>query len=96
MSLLEYITQYIRLYVLTVIHWFNYRLLKTYPLIADCARCEDCGRNVHDFIVPDNLWVSVYGDESGVLCYDCFCSRADKKFRMKWRMQLGAQWLTPC
>ena len=66
----------------------NYYLLKTYPLIWECARCEDCGRNVHDFTVPDCLWKAVYGNEGGILCYDCFCNRADELFRVKWRMFL--------
>jgi hypothetical protein len=56
----------------------NRKLLKTYPPIEECARCEDCGRNVHDFHVPDEVWIRVYGDESGVLCYDCFCDRTDR------------------
>ena len=64
----------------------NKHLLKTYPLIEDCARCEDCGRNVHDFSVPDDLWQQVYGSNDGILCYDCFCNRADEKFRSKWRI----------
>jgi hypothetical protein len=68
------------------IRWINRHLLKTYPLIEDCARCRDCGRNVHDFIVPDELWMSVIGSEDGVWCYDCFCNRADEKLRIKWRM----------
>jgi hypothetical protein len=56
----------------------NRRLLKTYPLIGDCARCEDCGRNVHDYHVPDEVWIKIYGNEAGTLCYDCFCNRSDK------------------
>lgn len=69
-----------------ILHWFNRHLLKTYPLIEDCARCRDCGRNVHDFHVPDDLWMKVIGSPNGVWCYDCFCNRADEKFRFKWRM----------
>ena len=39
--------------------------------------CKYCGRTVHDFIVPDDIWAKVrpliqYGD---VLCYDCFCEK---------------------
>jgi hypothetical protein len=63
----------------------NRIFLKTYPLIEDCARCEDCGRNVHDFKVPDDVWIKVYGNKSGILCYDCFCDKADKKMEVKWR-----------
>lgn len=37
--------------------------------------CKECGRDVHDFIAPDDIWNRV--DEhiklGHVLCYDCFC-----------------------
>jgi len=69
-----------------IMRLFNRYFLKTYPLIEDCARCRDCGRNVHDFIVPDKLWLQVIGTPNGVWCYDCFCNRADEKLRVKWRM----------
>ena len=65
--------------------WINKRLLKTYPLIKDCARCRDCGRNVHDYNVPNEIWLAVIGSENGVWCYDCFCNRADSK-NVKWRL----------
>jgi len=68
------------------IHNINRKILKTYPLIEDCARCRDCGRNVHDFTVPNSLFEEVIGSLDGVWCYDCFCNRSDKKFRFKWRM----------
>jgi hypothetical protein len=55
----------------------NRRFLKTYSLIEDHTRCDDCGRNVHDFHVPDEVWIKVYGNETGTLCYDCFCNRSD-------------------
>jgi len=71
-----------------IFHWIERHTFRTY-LIYDCARCEDCGRNVHDFIVPDDLWREVYGSEAGILCYDCFCDRADRKFHYKWRMELS-------
>lgn len=87
-NLLDYLIIYLRIYVLTILHWFNRHLLKTYPLIKDCARCQDCGRNVHDFLVPNKIWERVYGSKRGILCYDCFCNRADEKFRIKWRMQI--------
>ena len=75
------------------ITWFLDRyLLKTYPLIEECGRCEDCGRNVHDFGVPDKLWKAVYGNEGGLLCYDCFCAKADEIFRFKWRSILQYYW----
>ena len=74
-----------------ILGFVNRYLLKTYPLIEDCSRCEDCGRNVHDFLVPNSLWNEVMGGPRGVFCYDCFCNRADEKFRQKWRMEIPMQ-----
>jgi len=69
-------------------HWFKQRG-RTYPLISDCTRCEDCDRNVHDFLVPDDVWKEVCGsNENIVLCYDCFCNRLDEKYRTKTRMKI--------
>ena len=83
-----YTRKYMHIYFFTVLKWLNHRLLKTYSLIEDCARCEDCGRNVHDFIVPDKVWHKVYGSDGGILCYDCFADRCDRKFGVKWRMNI--------
>jgi hypothetical protein len=81
------IKECIRLFKWNMWQKINRRFLKTYLLIEDCARCEECGINVHDFHVPDDIWIKVYGNESGVLCYDCFCDKADKKFEFKWRLK---------
>lgn len=86
------IRRYLHIYFYRSLTFLNRKLLKTYPLIEDCARCDDCGRNVHDFIVPDKLWIAIWGNEKGILCYDCFCNRADEKFRFKWRMELVEKW----
>ena len=51
--LLKYIKKCLHIYAWNMLQWVNKRILKTYPLIEDCARCYDCGRNVHDFGVPD-------------------------------------------
>lgn len=75
-----------------ITYLFNRYLFKTYPLIEDCGRCEDCGRNVHDFRMPDKLWEVVYGNDGGLLCYDCFCNRADEIFHFKWRSLLRFRW----
>jgi len=75
-----------RIVYLRTIQKLTSKMFKTY-LIYDCARCEDCGRNVHDFSVPDELWIKVYGSDGGILCFDCFCDRADRKFHFKWRMK---------
>ena len=82
------IRKYFHIYYFNVQKWLNRQLLKTYPLIEECSRCEDCGRNVHDFIVPDEIWIEAYGSEHGILCYDCFCNRLDKKRHFKWRIHL--------
>lgn len=58
--------------------WFCTQFFYTYLMIEECTRCEDCGRNVHDFHVSDNLWNKV-SKENQVLCYDCFCDRCDRK-----------------
>jgi hypothetical protein len=79
------------MYIWNILQWINRRVLKTYSLIEDCARCRDCGTNVHNFNVPDELWKEVVGKEI-VLCYDCFCDKADRKFKMKWRYELKERW----
>jgi len=33
-----------------------------------------CGRDVHDFVAPDEIWEKVTAETGmNVLCYDCFC-----------------------
>ena len=39
--------------------------------------CKECGRQVHDFSAPNDVWLKIdplikYGH---VLCYDCFCEK---------------------
>jgi len=42
--------------------------------------CKDCDRKNHvGFRVSDRMWQSVMDDEQGVLCIDCFDSRATAK-----------------
>lgn len=90
-----YIRKIFRIYSWNILQWINRRVLKTYPSNHDCARCRDCGRTVHDFIIPDEIWNEVMTGSpiiylrdgvtpskegaSGVLCYDCFCERAREK-----------------
>ena len=89
-----YVKKVFRIYSWKILHWINIRLLKTYPSNRDCARCRDCGRTVHDFIMPTKIWNHVIADinpdsypdgivpsegAGGVWCYDCFCERAHKK-----------------
>ncbi len=82
-----------KIYSWNIFQWINRRVLKTYPLLEGFSRCEDCGRNVHDFLVPDELWNKVIGSPDGVWCYDCFCNRSDEKLRVKWRMDLVEKWM---
>lgn len=89
--MIRYIKKCLHIYIWNILQWINKRILKTYPLIEDCARCYDCGRNVHDFSVPDELWEEVVGKEI-VLCYDCFVDRADRKLKVKWRNRLIEKW----
>lgn len=90
-----YVKKVFRIYSWKILHWINIRLLKTYPSNRDCARCRDCGRTVHDFIMPNEIWNEVMTGSSiiyledgvtpskegapGVLCYDCFSERAREK-----------------
>jgi len=89
--MLRYIKKCFHMYIWNVLQWVNKKILKTYSLIEDCARCWDCGRNVHDFNVPDELWEETINKEI-VLCYDCFCDRADRKIGTKWRFKLTEKW----
>jgi len=91
---LLYLTRSLRNYIINIQRWLNRHLLKTYPLIEDCSRCDECGRNVHDFSVPDKFWLKIMGSPQGVVCYDCFCNRADEKLGVKWRMILTGVWRT--
>jgi len=103
-----YIKKMFGIYSWNILHWINRKVLRTYPLIEDFARCRDCGRNVHDFIVPNELWNEVITGSpiiylsdgitpskegaEGVWCYDCFCNRADERLGIKWRMDLVEKW----
>jgi NMD protein affecting ribosome stability and mRNA decay len=53
-----------------------YKLLKRKCFVTN-SFCKECGRDVHDFSVSDEIWKSIdktikYGH---VLCYDCFCEK---------------------
>lgn len=89
-----YIKKVFRIYSWNILQWINRRVLKTYPSNPECARCRDCGRTVHDYIMPNDIWNTVIagtpklylsdGTEDsegagGVWCYDCFCERAREK-----------------
>ena len=88
----HYLAKCLRIYMWNILHWINRHVLCTYPLIENCARCRDCGRNVHDFHAPDWLWLQVIGSPDGVWCYDCFCNKADITLGEKWRMNLMEHW----
>ena len=45
--------------------------------IVMASFCKECGRQVHDFSAPNDVWLKIdplikYGH---VLCYDCFCEK---------------------
>lgn len=103
---MKYIKKCLHIYIWNILQWINKRFLYTYSLIEDCARCQDCGRNVHDYHVPNKFWLKVTESENGVWCYDCFCNRADKIFgvikdgiliknpmivKFKWRMRIDEE-----
>lgn len=58
----------------------HYKLLLKRLKVVD-SFCKVCGRDVHDFSAPADIWqqVSPRKNGDGVLCYDCFCERASKK-----------------
>ena len=37
--------------------------------------CKHCGRTVHDFSAPDEIWnlIDPHIKRGNTLCYDCFC-----------------------
>lgn len=43
--------------------------------------CRSCGRQIHDYVVPNQIWKDVTGwkNGEGLLCYRCFCKLSDKK-----------------
>jgi len=93
-NMVGYLLKIGRIHLWNLTQWVNRHTLKTYPLIEECARCRDCGRNVHDFLVPPKLWDEVIGSDAGVWCYDCFANRADEKLGCKWRLDLRDFWFT--
>ena len=76
-------------------------MLKTYPLNEECSRCEDCGRNVHDYHVDDELWESIIGNPASIYCYDCFVNRAREQgnYRISavvyegWERDMKNKWI---
>lgn len=70
----------------------NNHYLQTYKPNDSFTRCDECGRDVHDFQVPDELWYAIEGNEAGTLCYDCFCDKTEKKLGKSWRMNLDYKW----
>jgi len=61
------------------------RLLSRAKLVP--SFCKVCGRDVRDFVAPDDVWERVVGDRGTVRCYDCFadaCARAG--LERTWRL----------
>ena len=42
--------------------------------------CKHCGRDVHDFIAPDEVWEQVepHIRHGYTLCYECFCDLCEQ------------------
>ena len=62
-------------------YWFrvHYKLIKRkFKLIDSFCRC--CGKDVHDFVVEDNIWnrIESHIKHGNTLCYDCFCEYCKK------------------
>lgn len=62
-------------------YWLRVRvklLLRRHALLD--SFCKHCGRQVHDFVVPDSVWLQVARRirVGNVLCYDCFCEACVK------------------
>jgi hypothetical protein len=51
-----------------------FKLLKRRFMLVD-SFCRKCGRDVHDFVVPNHIWEQVdpHIGHGHTLCYDCFC-----------------------
>lgn len=76
---LHYTKKSLGIYWFHFLAWINSVLFITYEDNADCARCRDCGRTVHDWHTDDKTFAAVIGTTTGVWCWDCFCSRARKR-----------------
>ena len=55
-----------------------YLWLQSHTSIMD-SYCKECGRSVHDFIAPDEVWDKIKPliKHGNVLCYDCFCNKCN-------------------
>jgi hypothetical protein len=53
-------------------------VLRKFRLIP--SFCRHCGRNVHDFVAPSEVWEKVdpHIKHGHTLCYDCFCEVCTK------------------
>ena len=55
--------------------------------------CKECGRDVHDFITSDDIWIKIeprirFGH---TLCYDCFCEKcADIGLPTYWKLDVSS------
>jgi len=54
----------------------NYKRIKKRFCLID-SFCKHCGRDVHDFVVDDEVWAKVEPliKHGNVLCYDCFAEK---------------------
>jgi len=67
--------------------FFKLLLRRFMPIASFCKRC---GRSVHDFSVPDNIWEQVDKEIrfGHILCYGCFCEICGKLgLPSVWRLE---------
>ena len=80
-----YTFEMIRIYLFRFWHRFNNKHLLTYRPERDFIRCRRCGRDIHDFTVPDEIWNAV-AKPTDCFCYDCFCDLYENRTGHAWRM----------
>ena len=80
-----YSVEMIRIYLFNFWHKFNNKHLLTYRPDDNFIRCRRCGRDIHDFIIPNEIWNQV-AKPNDCFCYDCFCDLYEKKTGQIWRM----------
>lgn len=70
-----------------------YKLIKRKFFLVP-SFCKKCGKDVHDFIVPDDIWDEInrhikYGH---VLCYNCFCEKCGELgLPSVWQLELSEE-----
>ncbi len=66
------------------------KLILRHFLLLD-SFCRHCGRKVHDYSAPDDIWAEIepHIKRGKTLCYDCFCVQcAALDLPSVWRIEL--------